>query len=72
MSDQADHQEEQPVSKRGEDAWRADRDRIAQRNDQARKAGKQRRAAYELQRDEARRAADLRRTADLLGKHRSG
>jgi len=65
MSDQGDHEDGRPVSKRGEAAWKEAKERVAERNEQARKAGKQQ--AYERQRDEARRAADLRRRADLLG-----
>jgi hypothetical protein len=65
MSDQTDHREEQATGKRGEAAWKEARDRVDQRNAQARKAGKQRREAYERQRDEARRAAELRQMAQL-------
>jgi hypothetical protein len=67
MSEKEDAQ--QP-SKRGEAAWKADRERIAARNDEARKAGRQRRDDYERQRAEARHAADVRRRAALLKKDR--
>jgi hypothetical protein len=67
MSDTTDGQQQERTSgKRGEAAWKEDRERIAARNDQARKAGKQRREDYERQRQEARNAADLRRRAALL------
>jgi hypothetical protein len=61
MSDQ----EEQSTDKRGEAAWKEARERVDQRNAQARKVGKQQREAYERQRDEARRVAELRRMAEL-------
>jgi hypothetical protein len=67
VSDSGESQQEDRKSgKRGEAAWKEDRERIAARNDQARKAGKQRREDYERQRQEARNAADLRRRAALL------
>jgi hypothetical protein len=67
VSDTTDGQtEERKSGKRGEAAWKEDRERIAARNDEARKAGKQRREDYERQRQEARNAADLRRRAALL------
>jgi hypothetical protein len=67
LSDSTDGQQEERTSgKRGEARWKEDRERIAARNDQARKAGKQRREDYERARQEARNAADLRRRAALL------
>jgi hypothetical protein len=66
VSDKAEPQQEGPPSKRGEAAWKENRDRIAERNDAARKAGKQRRETYEQARAEARRAADARRRTELL------
>jgi hypothetical protein len=66
MSDQADHQEEQGPSKRGEAAWKEAKERIAERNDKARKEGKQRREAYERQQAEARRTVERRQMAELL------
>jgi hypothetical protein len=67
VSDQADG----PVSKRGEAAWKEAKERVAERNEQARKAGKQRREASERQRDEARRVAEHRRMAQVLARHQS-
>jgi hypothetical protein len=64
MSDQADH-EEQRSSARGEAAWKETMERVAARNQAARKAGKERRAAYERQRDEVRHAAEMRRLSNL-------
>ena len=70
MSEQPEPKQQQPVSKRGEAAWKETKDRIAERNVQARKAGKQRREAQELQREETRRAAEQRRMIELLNKPR--
>jgi hypothetical protein len=67
MTDATDHKEEQP-SKRGEAAWKAAKERVAERNAQARKAGKQRREVYERQRAEARRQAERREIAAVLEK----
>jgi hypothetical protein len=64
MNDQADH-EEQRSSARGEAAWKETMERVAARNQAARKAGKERRATYERQRDEARRAAERQRHSNL-------
>ena len=59
-------QEEQPSGTRGEAAWKEAKERIAERNEKARKAGKQERAAYESGRAKARHAAELRRMGHLL------
>ena len=67
MSDQADG----PVSKRGEAAWKEARERVAERNEQARKAGRQRREASDRQKLEARRAAEQKRMAQVLARHQS-
>jgi hypothetical protein len=61
MSDQP----EGPAPKRGEAAWKEARDRVAERNARAKKAGKQEREAYERGQNDARRAAELRRTGEL-------
>jgi hypothetical protein len=67
MTDEA--QAQQPATtKRGEAAWEEAKERVAERNRQARKAGKQQREAYERQRDQARRAAARRQMAGVLGK----
>ena len=66
MSDQAG----EGSAKRGEAAWKAARERVAERNDQARKAGKQRRQAYERQKADARRAAERRQTEQVLARRR--
>ena len=58
-------------AKRGDAAWKAARDRIAERNEQARKAGRQRREAKERVRIEALRAAERRDVADALSQHPS-
>jgi hypothetical protein len=49
-------------STRGESAWTEERERVAARNAEARKAGKAAREAYERGRDERRRAAAKRRS----------
>ena len=56
-------------SSRGETAWKETRQRIAARNDAARKQGKQRRESYEGSREDARRAAEARHHAELLRRH---
>jgi hypothetical protein len=71
VSEQPESQQQKSASKRGEAAWKETKDRIAERNVQARKAGKQRREAQELQREETRRAAEQRRMIELLNKPRT-
>jgi hypothetical protein len=53
-------------SSRGEAAWKETRERIASRNADARKLGKQRRETYEQTREDARRATAARQRAELL------
>jgi len=65
LSDQ-EKPENPPAAKRGEAAWKEARDRIAERNDATRKAGKKQREEYERGQQESRRAADARRRAALL------
>jgi hypothetical protein len=55
-------------SSRGEAAWKETRDRVASRNADARKDGKQRRESYERSREEARRAAAAKQQAELLSR----
>jgi hypothetical protein len=50
------------TSARGEAAWKEEKERIAARNEQARKAGRQRRESYEREREQARREAERRRS----------
>jgi hypothetical protein len=50
---------------RGEAAWLADRERIAKRNAEARKAGKLERDTIERQREGLRREAEVRRATEL-------
>ena len=68
MTDETKDGETPQPAKRGDAAWRAERDRIDARNDAARKAGKQRRADYERVKDESRRSADAHRRAEALDK----
>jgi hypothetical protein len=65
MSDRAIDQEEARPSKRGEAAWKAAKEGVAERNEQAQKAGKEQRRAYERRRADRRRRADLDRMAEL-------
>lgn len=68
MSDQADKQ--QPVvPKRGEAAWKEQRDAVAERNEQARKAGRQRKEAKNRVRVQELRAAERREMAEALSQH---
>jgi hypothetical protein len=55
-------------SSRGETAWNEARDRVASRNAEARKQGKQRRESYEREREDARRRAAAKLHAELLGR----
>ena len=68
MTDEPNSGENPQPAKRGDAAWREERDRIDARNDAARKAGKQRRADYERVKDDARRSADAHRRAEALDK----
>lgn len=54
--------------KRGEAAWKAQKERIAARNDEARKAAKQVREAHERQEAARRKAADRRERASLTNR----
>lgn len=66
---------EQPVgpdaAKRGEAAWKEATARVAERNRQARKTGKQEREARERDQAESRRAEERRGMSELLRRHRS-
>ena len=70
MSDPADQQPEsaEPTGHRGEAAWKEHRQRIADRNERARKEGKARREAGEREKSDARRARERRELAALRGK----
>jgi hypothetical protein len=57
--------EETPPRRRGEAAWKADRAAVDERNEQARKAGRQERKEQERRASELRRAADLREQAEI-------
>jgi hypothetical protein len=71
MNDEPGDREERTTTARGEAAWKAAKERVAERNEQARKSGKQRREAFERQRAEARAAAERRQMAELLGRRRT-
>ncbi len=66
MSDSDETQQDGPPKKRGEAAWKENMERIAERNDAARKAGRARRDTYDQGRAQARNEADARRRAQLL------
>jgi hypothetical protein len=53
-------------SSRGESAWKETRERVASRNADARKQGKQQRETYERGREDARRAAAAKQHAQLM------
>ena len=68
MNDGTDKQDAAPA-KRGEAAWKEQRDAIAARNEQARKASRQRRGVEDRVRAQARRAAEGREMAEALHQH---
>jgi hypothetical protein len=61
-----DDQSDWKASTRGEQAWKDARERIASRNAEARRSGKQEREAYERGRENARQAAAARRHSQML------
>jgi hypothetical protein len=69
MSDESDRQPES--SARGEAAWKQALEAVAARNERARRAGREERQAYERQRDDARRAAEAKAHARLVGRRRT-
>ena len=76
VSDTAEHEDRQgeegpQSSARGEAAWKAARELVAERNRAARKGGKETREAYERQRDDSRRAAERERHAKLIASRSS-
>jgi hypothetical protein len=66
VSEHDETQQDGPQKKRGEAAWKENMERIAERNDAARKAGRARRDEYDQGRMQARNDADARRRAQLL------
>jgi hypothetical protein len=65
MSDTSKRQPVAETPKRGEAAWRAAKEAIASRNEQARKLGRARRQKEYDEHSAAMRAADLRERAEL-------
>ena len=57
----SDREEQQAPAKSGDAAWKAHKERVAERNEEVSKAGRERRAVHEQQQAAARRAADVRR-----------
>ena len=68
MSEQQDDKPEATSSARGEAAWKENKDRVADRNAKARKAGRERRESYERQKADERRSTEARQMAQLLNK----
>jgi hypothetical protein len=69
MTDQSDGAS--GSSARGDAAWKEATDSVALRNQQAQKAGREKRLTYERKREDARRAAEARSDAKLLGRRRT-
>ncbi len=65
MSDTSKRQPAAETPKRGEAAWKAAKEAIASRNEQARKQGRERRQREYDQHAAERRAADVRERAEL-------
>jgi hypothetical protein len=65
VGDQPEQEPTGPPPKRGEAAWKAEKERIAARNSEAKKAGRQERQANEREAATRRRAADLLERAAL-------
>ncbi|MDP8943366.1 MAG: hypothetical protein M3N16_04515 [Actinomycetota bacterium] len=65
MSDVTDQPEAGPPTRRGEAAWKAEREEIAARNAQATKRGKQAREAHEREMVARHRATERRQDAGL-------
>jgi hypothetical protein len=63
---------EHAPAKRGEAAWRANLERIAERNARAKREGKARREAYEKEKDEQRRLRELRQWAHMPARQDMG
>jgi hypothetical protein len=66
MSDHTDPGQEPAPSRRAEAVWKASKERVAERNDQARKAAKEERKAHERRIQASRRDTELRERAELL------
>jgi hypothetical protein len=65
MSDTSKRQPVAGTPKRGDAAWRAAKDAVARRNEQAHKVGRERRQRQYEELAAERRAADLRERAEL-------
>jgi hypothetical protein len=61
-------QTEAPEALRGEAAWKEEKERVAKRNAEAQRAGKENREAYEQNRDALRRGAEGREMARFMAK----
>ena len=65
MSEPSDQAQPEAPQKRGEAAWKAQKESIAARNDKTRRAGRQAREARENQEAQKRRAEELRERGTL-------
>ena len=65
MTDSTESQPDEAPRKRGDAAWKSERDGIAARNDAARKAGMRERQDNERRADATRRKADARERAQM-------
>jgi hypothetical protein len=65
MTERIDQPEAAAPSKRGEAAWKAEKEAIAARNEKARKAGRELRHAQDEQRAQRRRVEELRERAAM-------
>jgi hypothetical protein len=66
-----DDQSQARPSRSGENAWKDNLERIAERNAKVKKEGMQQRQAYERQKDEARRKREIRQMANLPRRQRT-
>jgi hypothetical protein len=71
MTQKSDNGEPGTGSARGEAAWKEERERVADRNAKTRKAGREQRESYEREKADARRAAERRQLAELIGERSS-
>jgi hypothetical protein len=68
MMDSGEDQGGRRAGHSGEAAWRAEKEAVAARNEQARRAGKQQREAHDLEAARARAAAERREIDELIEK----
>jgi hypothetical protein len=69
MTEPNESQASEKPRARGEAAWKAEKDRIAARNQAVQKAGRAQRKVHDERLQEQRRTADLRDIADVRRQH---